>query len=106
MPLKPVACFALEDVEIFATHGHKYAVKQGFSVLGNEAKKQGAQLVCYGHTHRAEIHETDGITYVNPGSFTGYYSPTGSTYAVAMLDNGKITGLEIKNSRIFLSAAR
>ena len=98
MPLKPVARFALEDVEIFATHGHKYAVKQGFSVLENEAKKQGAQLVCYGHTHRAEIHETDGITYVNPGSFTGYYSPTGSTYAVAMLDNGKITGLEIKKT--------
>ena len=98
MPLKPTARFEVEGVEIFAAHGHKYAVKQGFSVLENEAKKQGVQLVCYGHTHRAEVHETDGITYVNPGSFTGYYSPTGSTYAVAILDDGKITSLEIKKT--------
>lgn len=98
MPLKPSARFALEGVEIFAAHGDKYAVKRDFSVLENEAKKQGAKLVCYGHTHRAEVRETDGITYVNPGSFTGYYSPTGSTYAVAILDDGKITSLEIKKT--------
>ena len=98
MPLRPTARFELEGVEIFAAHGHKYAVKQGFSVLENEARKQGAQLVCYGHTHRAEVHQTDGITYVNPGSFTGYYSPTGSTYAVATLDGGKILRAEIKKT--------
>lgn len=98
MPLKPTARFALEGVEIFAAHGHKYAVKQGCLVLENEAKKQGAQLVCYGHTHRAQIHESEGITYVNPGSFTGYYSPTGSTYAVAELEAGKIVSLQIKKT--------
>ena len=98
MPLKPTARFELEGVEIFAAHGHKYAVKQGFSVLKNEAKKQGANLVCYGHTHRAEVHESDGITYVNPGSFTGYYSPTGSTYAVVKLENGTIVSAEIKKT--------
>ena len=98
MPLKPTACFELEGVEIFAAHGHKYAVKQGFSVLENEAKKQGANLVCYGHTHRAEVHESDGITYVNPGSFTGFYSPTGSTYAVVKLENGTIVSAEIKKT--------
>ena len=96
MPLKPMARFALEGVEIFAAHGDKYGVKRGFSVLEHEAKKQGAHLVCYGHTHRAEVHETDGITYVNPGSFTGYYSSTGSTYAVAELDGGKIVSLKIE----------
>ena len=98
MPLRPTARFELEGVEIFAAHGHKYAVKQGFSVLENEARKQGAQLVCYGHTHRALIRESEGITYVNPGSFTGYYSPTGSTYAVATLDGGKILRAEIKKT--------
>lgn len=95
MPLKPTARFSLEGVEIFAAHGDKYGVKRGFSVLENEAKKQGAQLVCYGHTHCAMIHESEGITYVNPGSFTGYYSPTGSTYAVAKLEDGNISSLAI-----------
>lgn len=97
-PFQPTARFDLEGVEIFAAHGHKYAVKQGLSVLENEAKKQGAQLVCYGHTHRAEVEESDGITYVNPGSFTGFYSPTGSTYAVVKLENGNIVSAEIKKT--------
>lgn len=98
MPLKPTARLELEGVEIFAVHGHKYAVKQGLSVLENEARKQGARLVCYGHTHRAEVHESDGITYVNPGSFTGFYSPTGSTYAVVQLKGGTIISAEIKKT--------
>ena len=98
MPLRPTARFELEGVELFAVHGHKYAVKQGLSVLENEAKKQGAQLVCFGHTHRAEVKESDGITYVNPGSFTGFYSPTGSTYAVVKLEAGNIVSAEIKKT--------
>ena len=98
MPLKPTARFELDGVEIFAAHGHKYAVKQGLSLLENEEKKQGAQLVCFGDTHRAEVKESDGITYVNPGSFTGYYSPTGSTYAVVTLEGGNIVSAEIKKT--------
>ena len=98
MPLKLYARFELEGVEIFAAHGHKYAVKRDFSVLEHEAGKQGAQLVCYGHTHRADIHESGGITFVNPGSFTGYYSPTGSTYAVVELVAGKVVRSEIRKT--------
>ncbi len=98
LPFKPVARFELEGVEVLAAHGHKYAVKQGLSILEHEARKQGAGLVCYGHTHRAEIHETDGMTFVNPGSFTGFYSPTGSTYAVVELEAGKIVCSEIKKT--------
>ena len=97
-PLKPTARFDLAGVEVFAAHGHKYAVKRDLSLLEYEAKKQGAHLVCYGHTHRAEIHETDGITYVNPGSFTGFYSPTGSTYAIVELEDGEIIRAEIKKT--------
>lgn len=96
LPLQHTARFLLEGVEIFAAHGDKYGVKRDFSVLETEAKKQGAKLVCYGHTHRALIHKSAGITYVNPGSLSGYYSPTGSTYAIAELEAGKITGLSIR----------
>lgn len=98
MPFKLNARFDLEGVEIFAVHGHKYAVKQGYDILEHEAKVQEAGLVCYGHTHRAEIHEAQGITFVNPGSFTGYHSPTGSTYAVVELEDGKVVRAEIKKT--------
>ena len=100
LPLRQAARFALDGVEIFAVHGHKHAVKQGCSVLEYEAGKQGAQLVCYGHTHRAEIHETDGMTFVNPGSFTGYHSPTRSTYAVVEIKDGQVLHAEIKHTEI------
>ena len=84
LPFRPMARFALEGVEILAVHGHKQAVKQN------------AQLICYGHTHRAEIRETDGRTFVNPGSFTGYHSPTRSTYAVVEVEAGQVIRAEIK----------
>ena len=96
LPFRPMARFALEGVEILAVHGHKQAVKQDDSVLEYEAVKQNAQLICYGHTHRAEIRETDGRTFVNPGSFIGYHSPTRSTYAVVEVEAGQVIRAEIK----------
>ena len=100
LPFQLTAKFELEGVPVFAVHGHKYAVKQNCSVLEYEAKEQGAGLVCYGHTHRAEIHESEGITVVNPGSFTGHRSPTGSTYAVVELEDGKVVRSEIKKTEL------
>lgn len=32
-------------------------------------------LLISGHTHELRISECDGITFINPGSLTGSYSP-------------------------------
>lgn len=77
-------------VKFFLTHGHRYHVKMGIGMVVNEAKSQGADVVCFGHTHQA-MHElwTGGIWVVNPGTAGGVYAP--ATYAVAEAENGKVT---------------
>ena len=37
----------------FATHGHYYGVSMGEERLKAEARGRGADIVMYGHTHRA-----------------------------------------------------
>ena len=55
-------------VRIFMTHGHRYGVKSGCDALFSAAKRAGAQLALFGHTHCA-YHETrDGVTLLNPGA--------------------------------------
>ena len=36
------------------------------------AKENGCRIALYGHTHRAEIAERDGITVINPGNLERY----------------------------------
>jgi putative phosphoesterase len=58
----------LENVKIFATHGHIYKVKLGLFGLLKEAKTKQMDLVLYGHTHTQKEEEIDNICFVNPGS--------------------------------------
>ncbi len=53
---------------ILFTHGHNYGVKEGIASLLKAAKKCGADIVLYGHTHSADISYLNGIFLVNPGS--------------------------------------
>lgn len=53
---------------LLLTHGHKFSCKVSYDGLVNEAKRVGADIVLYGHTHQPEIEEVEGITIINPGS--------------------------------------
>ena len=56
-------------VVFFMTHGHNHHVKSGIGALVADARRNGAQVVLYGHTHRADCHqEEDGLWVINPGS--------------------------------------
>ena len=60
-------------IKIFMCHGHKFSVKQGISTLVYYAKKESADLILYGHTHRpckGEFVYPDGkkSVFFNPGS--------------------------------------
>ena len=57
---------------IFATHGDKFGVKFGTQRLISEARKIGADIVLYGHTHCGENRYEDGIYILNPSSI---YNP-------------------------------
>ena len=62
----------IEDIKIFATHGHLYSAKSTLSKLAKRAKELNCTLVLYGHTHRAREDETEGVTLINPGTMSRY----------------------------------
>ena len=85
-----------DGVRVMMTHGHEERVKYGTLILLAEAKKAEADVVLYGHTHRPELAETDGILVVNPGSAAAYYGREG-TYAELTIEKGKSSAEIIKN---------
>lgn len=78
----------VEGVKIFFCHGDKHRVKSTLDPLTSEAKKRGATLALFGHTHRAEITQKEGVLLVNPGSFRAP-SNLGGTYAYISVGDGK-----------------
>ena len=54
--------------KIFCTHGHSELVKHGTGVLINKARRMGAHIVLYGHTHESVTDYCDGLYVMNPGS--------------------------------------
>lgn len=62
-------CYPIGGVNIMMTHGHKHCVKTGIWGLVVDARKRNADIVLYGHTHRADCHrEEDGLWVLNPGT--------------------------------------
>ena len=70
-----------EKHSIFATHGHRYGVHYSTKELVEEAKKNGCDIACYGHTHRTENTYSDGMYILNPGSCTCPRDGQQRTYA-------------------------
>lgn len=62
----------IEGVKIFATHGHLYSAKHTLSKLAARAKELDCSVALYGHTHRAEEREAEGVTLFNPGTLSRY----------------------------------
>lgn len=58
----------VEGKKIYLTHGHLYGVKSGLLNLFYRGKEVEADLVVFGHTHRAVQEEKEGIILFNPGS--------------------------------------
>ena len=67
---RQMLCYSLGGVMTYMTHGHNHGVKySGTDQLLSDARKYGAKLVMYGHTHRIDCRqEPDGIWVLNPGS--------------------------------------
>ena len=69
---------------ILFTHGHRFDVKNGLAALRAEAKRQGADIVLFGHTHRQFREVIDGALFLNPGS-----AVTAAGYRYALLEIGQ-----------------
>ena len=55
---------------IMITHGHYYSVNYGLNMLVTAAKRKGANIVMFGHTHVPVIERIDDVVLINPGSIT------------------------------------
>lgn len=90
MPLVPPVSFAgIDEVRIMYTHGHTLSVKTGLDRISYYAEEQCADLVMFGHTHRATYKEINGVVYLNPGALQN------GEYAVVYI-NGKEINAEHK----------
>lgn len=58
----------IEGRKFIITHGHLYNVKANMRSLIEYSKKHKADIVLYGHTHRAHNEILGNILYFNPGS--------------------------------------
>lgn len=81
----------LEGVRFLLTHGHLYGAKAGAGGLISAGRRAGVDMVCYGHTHRAEYTPAgDGLWLFNPGTAGGVHARAG--YGVLIVEQGKVTG--------------
>ncbi|MBR0381932.1 MAG: metallophosphoesterase [Eubacterium sp.] len=60
----------LEGHRIWIVHGHTYRVNQGLKILRGLARRKGADIVMFGHTHKPYIELGEDMTILNPGSLT------------------------------------
>ena len=55
-------------VRIFFTHGHALGVKHTLDPLWARARRLGARVALFGHTHEPVTMYDDGVYLMNPGS--------------------------------------
>lgn len=81
----------IDNLKFFITHGHQYNVNHDLDLLFKMGQKKGADLICFGHTHKPFIKIKKNITMINPGSI---YYPRGlyhvSTYCIYDTQNKEI----------------
>ncbi len=78
-------------VWLYMTHGHLHNVKMSLLSLLRDARAAKAQAVLYGHTHRADCREEDGLWVLNPGT-CGIY---GGSAGLIEAENGKLLSCRI-----------
>lgn len=73
-----------EGKRILLTHGHMYGVKTTYIRAIYAALEQEADILLFGHTHRAECFQEKGVWVMNPGA-----AGTGR-YGIITLEQGEI----------------
>lgn len=58
----------LAEVEVVEAGGRSIYVLHDIAALDLDPRAGGFAAVVYGHSHRPEVQERDGVLYLNPGS--------------------------------------
>ena len=75
---------ALAGKQILLSHGHLWGVKQGYGAAIADARACGADILLFGHTHKAYCEQLeDGLWVMNPGA-------SRSSYGIITITDGRI----------------
>ncbi|MFC3040041.1 metallophosphoesterase family protein [Virgibacillus xinjiangensis] len=66
----------------FIAHGHLHNVKGNISTIAYRAEEEGAQVICFGHTHIAGAEKLGAQLLINPGSIRLPRNRQEKTYAI------------------------
>jgi putative phosphoesterase len=77
----------LNGKQIMITHGHEYKVKYTTMMAEHTARRNGCDLLLYGHTHIPRTNYDDGMYIMNPGSISRHNT---HTYGTVDITNGGI----------------
>lgn len=95
--LNPEVTFELQGFRIFMTHGHYYYVSMDTERLKEAARRNGADIVLFGHTHRPILEMEKGLIVANPGSLTfPRQEQRRPSYMVMDLERGKAPKINLK----------
>jgi len=95
--LNPEVIFELQGFRIFMTHGHYYYAHSGNEQLKSAGRRNGADIVLFGHTHRPTLEIDEDIIVANPGSLTyPRQEKRRPSYMVLDLEKGKVPKFETK----------
>lgn len=79
---------------IFAVHGHLYNVKYSLENLKAAARRKGANIVLYGHSHERHNEYDNGLYILNPGSVSCPRDGNKPSFGVIeLLPDGIITNI-------------
>ena len=82
-PLPTQKLITLEGVRVLLSHGHIWHVKSGYEGALAAARKAGADVLLFGHTHRACCQQLeDGLWVMNPG-------PSRSSFGLLLIQGGR-----------------
>lgn len=74
----------LDGKSILLSHGHRWGVKSDYGMAIADARAAGADILLFGHTHRALCERLeDGLWMMNPG-------PARSSYGLIEIEDGRI----------------
>lgn len=75
---------------ILLTHGHHDLLWRGLDQLASRAKRNGCDIVCYGHTHAYSDRTVNGIRLLNPGSMRYNRDGSNPCYMLVKLEGSRI----------------
>lgn len=79
-----------EGVKLLLAHGHQWQVKSTPALALAEARATGADVLLYGHTHRAVCRQEGSVLLMNPGTVGGRGAP--ASYGVIEIGDAGAVG--------------